>query len=118
MPFAALLVGLTSTSSAAVGQVSTAARPDDARQAPGGRPAPLADDDLADLRGGQTIAAGNQTLTAITTGNVINGNYSSGSITLSDQALSGFNGVGNFAVNTGAQVSLQSALNLTVNVTP
>ena len=80
--------------------------------------APLTEKDLADNRAGQTVVAGNQTLTAVTTGNVLNGNYVAGSIVLSDQALSNFNGVGNFAINTGAQVSLQSGLNLTVNVAP
>ena len=79
---------------------------------------PLTEEDLARNRGGQTVVAGSQTLTAVTTGNVLNGNYMAGSVVLSDQALSNFNGIGNFAINTGAQVSIQSGMNLTINVAP
>ena len=38
------------------------------------------------------------------------------SVSLSDNALSGFNGVGNVLINTGAQVSLQAGMNLTINI--
>ena len=83
-----------------------------------GQATPLTDDDLAGNRGGQTVVASGQTLTAVTTGNTLNGNYSAGSIVLSGSALSNFNGIGNFAINTGAQVSIQSGMNLTINVAP
>lgn len=76
----------------------------------------LSDADLAEHRGGESIAVANQTLKAITSGNTINGNVAAGPITISDGALSNFNGVGNFAINTGAQVSLQSGMNLTINI--
>lgn len=78
--------------------------------------APLGDADMAQYRGGESITVGNQTLKAITSGNVLNGNFTAGSITLSDGALANFNGVGNFAINTGAQVSLQSGMNLVINI--
>ena len=58
----------------------------------------------------------NQTLSAITQGNVLNGDFTAGSVSLSDNALSGFNGVGNVLINTGAQVSLQAGMNLTINI--
>lgn len=80
------------------------------------RAIPLSEADLAGNRGGQTLVVGNQTLTSVTKGNVLNGNYVAGSVTLSDKALSNFNGVGNIVINTGAQVSLQSGMNLTINV--
>lgn len=83
-----------------------------------GRAMPMSDADLAGNRGGQTKVVGNQTLTSVTKGNVLNGNYAAGSVTLSDKALSNFNGVGNIVINTGAQVSLQSGMNLTINVAP
>ncbi|MFT4025600.1 MAG: hypothetical protein QM676_02170 [Novosphingobium sp.] len=67
-------------------------------------------------RGGETLVLSNQSLNAVTSGNTLNGNYTAGAITLSDRALSNFNGVGNFAINTGAQVTLQSGLNLTINL--
>jgi hypothetical protein len=76
----------------------------------------LNESELGELRGGQTIIVGNQTLTAVTRGNILNGDYQAGAVTLSDNALSNFNGVGNLAINTGAQVSLQSGMNLIINV--
>jgi hypothetical protein len=76
----------------------------------------LSDSELSTLRGGEALVISNQTLTAITTGNVITGNYSAGNVSLSDHALSSFNGVGNLLINTGGQVSLQSGMNLTINV--
>ena len=82
------------------------------------RAVPLSEADLAGNRGGQTLVVGSQTLTSVTKGNVLNGNYVAGSVTLSDKALSNFNGVGNIVINTGAQVSLQSGMNLTINVAP
>jgi len=77
---------------------------------------PLTDADLGELRGGQTIVLGNQTLNAITSGNSLRGDYTAGDVTLSDNALSAFTGMGNFAINTGAQVSLQSGMNVVINV--
>jgi opacity protein-like surface antigen len=81
-----------------------------------GDPAALSDDELDVLRGGEAILLSNQTLVAITTGNVISGDYVAGNVTLSDFALSNFNGVGNVLINTGGQVSLQTGMNLTINV--
>lgn len=80
--------------------------------------APLLDEDLDALRGGETIVLADQTLVAVTTGNVINGDYTAGAVSLSDMALSNFNGLGNVLINTGAQVSLQSGMNVTINVGP
>lgn len=80
---------------------------------------PVLDDlDIKELRGGENLIVTNQTLTAITTGNVIDGNYTAGNVTLSDFALSNFNGLGNLMINTGAQVSMQGGINLTINVGP
>lgn len=76
----------------------------------------LSDFELTTLRGGESLIVSNQTLTAITSGNVINGNYTAGNVALSNQALSSFNGVGNLLINTGGQVSLQTGMNLTINV--
>ena len=78
----------------------------------------LSDTDLGELRGGDAIVVGTQTLTATTTGNVINGNYTAGNIAITGNALSNFNGLGNLVINTGAQNSLQSATNVTINIAP
>jgi hypothetical protein len=78
----------------------------------------ISDGDLGELRGGDAIVVGTQTLTAINSGTVINGNYTAGNIRISDNALSNFNGLGNLVINTGAQNNLQSAMNVTINIAP
>ncbi|QPQ55864.1 hypothetical protein IC614_04570 [Allosphingosinicella flava] len=78
--------------------------------------AAISNEELDGQRGGQTIQITNQTMTAITSGNILNGDYIAGAVTLSDNALSSFNGIGNLLINTGAQVSLQTGMNFTINV--
>lgn len=73
--------------------------------------------ELQNQRGGQTLVVGNQTLNAVSSGNVLNGDYSAGAISFSDNAFANFNGLGNVAINTGAQVSLQSGMNVIINIT-
>lgn len=76
----------------------------------------LNDNELGTLRGGQSLVITNQTMESIVSGNVLKGDYTAGAVTLSDFALSNFNGVGNLLINTGAQVSAQSGMNLTINL--
>jgi len=76
----------------------------------------LNDAELDTQRGGQSIVITNQTMESLVSGNVLNGDYTAGSVALSDFALSNFNGVGNLLINTGAQVSAQSGMNLTINL--
>lgn len=76
----------------------------------------LNDNELDTLRGGQSLVITNQTMESIVSGNVLKGDYTAGAVTLSDFALSNFNGVGNLLINTGAQVSAQSGMNLTINL--
>lgn len=76
----------------------------------------LADSELDTQRGGQSLVITNQTMESIVSGNVLKGDYTAGAVTLSDFALSNFNGVGNLLINTGAQVSAQSGMNLTINL--
>lgn len=76
----------------------------------------VGNDELNEQRGGEQLIVTNQTLTAITQGNVLNGDFLAGDVNLSDSALSSFNGVGNILINTGAQVSLQTGMNLTINI--
>jgi hypothetical protein len=78
----------------------------------------LDDHELDALRGGDEFVVSNQTLTGLTTGNVINGDYTAGNVTISDSAFSSFTGMGNILINTGAQVSLQTGMNVTINVSP
>lgn len=76
----------------------------------------LNDSELETLRGGQSLVITNQSMESIVSGNVLKGDYTAGAVTLSDFALSNFNGVGNLLINTGAQVSAQSGMNLTINL--
>jgi hypothetical protein len=76
----------------------------------------ISNEELDDQRGGEQLIVTNQTLNAVTQGNVLNGGFTAGDVNISDSALSGFNGVGNILINTGAQVSLQTGMNLTINI--
>ncbi|MBO9696867.1 MAG: hypothetical protein J7499_11775 [Sphingopyxis sp.] len=91
--------------------VTAAIAPRPARRSP-----MLNDHELDTLRGGQSLVITNQTMDSIVSGNVLKGDYTAGAVTLSDFALSNFNGVGNLLINTGAQVSAQSGMNLTINL--
>ena len=77
---------------------------------------PLNDDDLADFRGGQAITIANQTMTSIVSGASIGGDVSAGAVSVTENALSSFNGLGNIVINTGSQVSLQSGMNVILNI--
>jgi hypothetical protein len=118
MAGAAFAVAAPAYAQDASSQAALAAPPQMVAQSPqkSDEPAALSNADLDQLRGGESVAVTNQTLLAITAGNVINGNYSAGDVTLSDNALSNFNGLGNVLINTGAQVSLQTGMNVTINV--
>lgn len=72
--------------------------------------------DLDKLRGGEEIVVSDQNLNALTSGNLINGDNTAGNVSISDMAFSNFNGIGNILINTGSQNSLQTGMNLTINV--
>jgi hypothetical protein len=79
----------------------------------------LRDGELAQLRGegeNKTITIANQNLTSTVSNPSIGGDLTSGDVSLSDNALSSFNGLGNIVINTGSQVSLQSGMNVTINL--
>jgi len=84
--------------------------------------APLPSSEMASLSGGEGVDVAvltRQQLTGTTTGNTVNaGSVTSGSVNFSDNALTGFRGIGNFVVNTGANNTLQGAINISVVTTP
>jgi hypothetical protein len=91
----------------------------DSKTKVGAQPTALRDDELAQLRGqgeDTTITIANQNLTSIVSNPSIGGDLTSGDVSLSDNALSSFNGLGNIVINTGSQVSVQSGMNVTINV--
>lgn len=75
-------------------------------------------DDLKSVSGGQNIteAVTNQELVASSTNNTIvtGGDFNTGSVSFGANAFSGFNGVGVFVVNTGANSNLQGSIGVTV----
>ena len=87
-------------------------------------PKAQSDQELADQSGkGETtnvgVALTEQSLSAVNTGNTINAaSLISGAISLQDAALSGFAGIGNIMMNTGANNNLQSTMSVTVVITP
>lgn len=74
--------------------------------------------DLAEVRGGADIEAtaiSTQNLQATNSGNSVTaGTLRSGDVSFGGGALSNFNGVGNFVVNTGANNNLQGAINISI----
>jgi hypothetical protein len=79
--------------------------------------AQLGDEELADLRGeGETVVIASQNLNSVVANPAIGGDVSAGGVSLSDNALSSFNGLGNVVINTGSQVSIQSGMNVIINV--
>lgn len=81
----------------------------------------LSEADMEDLAGGTGVSMviTNQTLNATNQGNTINGEVvSSGQVIIGAGAFSGYDGVGNFVINTGHQNNLQSTISVGVTLTP
>ena len=78
----------------------------------------LAPEDLADLAGQGDAPVGvltEQSLTALNTGNtIIGGTVGSGAISIDQNAFSGFDGIGNFVINSGHNNTLQSSLSVSI----
>ena len=78
-------------------------------------PAAVPADDLAGMSGGASVAVTNQNLSAVNSGNTVSANtLTTGDVTLQSDAFSGFNGIGNFVINTGNNNNLQGSLSVTV----
>lgn len=113
---AALGLALASTSiSLAWAEPAPAPQPADAPQV-------MAKEELAELSGGDAVdvhVTTNQQLTATHSGNTVNADsLSSGEIAFSADALSGFSGIGNFVVNTGANNTLQGSISVNIVTAP
>lgn len=85
-------------------------------------PAALSEEEMQALSGGDAVnveVLTRQQLSGTTTGNTVSaGSITSGSVNFSPDALSGFNGVGNFVINTGANNTLQGAISISIVTTP
>jgi hypothetical protein len=77
---------------------------------------------MAGVNGGAEVSIellNRQQLTGMTTGNTVTaGTLTSGPISFSPSALNGFNGIGNFVLNTGANNTLQGAISVSVVTAP
>jgi hypothetical protein len=85
-------------------------------------PKALTPAEMAAVNGGAEVSVemlNRQQLTGMTTGNTVTaGTLTSGQISFAPSALSGFNGIGNFVLNTGANNTLQGAISVSVVTTP
>jgi hypothetical protein len=78
-------------------------------------------EELADLRGGEAIVIQHttQTMTAVNTGNSVNGDtIGSGAVNLGSGAFNGYDGIGNFVINTGHNNNLQGSISVSIAMTP
>lgn len=77
-------------------------------------------DDLSELSGGTALENAiltDQTLLALVQGNRVSGYIvGSGDIRLGSNAFTGFEGIGNFVLNTGHNNALQSSMNVSILV--
>ena len=82
----------------------------------------MSTEEMAAASGGQGVSVEvltRQQLNGSTSGNTVNaGTITSGPVSFGADALDGFSGVGNFVINTGANNTLQGAINISVVTTP
>ena len=75
--------------------------------------------DLDAARGGEehTVTVSTQALTGVSGGNSVNANnVTTGGVMIGSGAFSGFNGLGNFVVNTGNNNVVQGALSVSISM--
>ena len=80
-------------------------------------PPAVSGEDLAGMSGGANtaVALTNQSLTAVNSGNSVTADaLNTGAVTLQRGAFNGFNGIGNFVINTGNNNNLQGTLSVTI----
>jgi hypothetical protein len=100
--------------------VSSAPAAGDSAPNPFADATPMDAGSLAKTQGGSNTsvsavgALSEQDLTASNTGNAITGSFTNGTINIGSNAFSGFNGVGNFVMNTGNQDNIQGTLSINV----
>ncbi|MGD9981260.1 MAG: hypothetical protein AB7H66_01000 [Hyphomonadaceae bacterium] len=82
----------------------------------------LSVEDMDALSGGtgvEVVIDTGQVLTATNTGNTVTSEVvGSGQVNIGSGAFAGYEGVGNFVINTGHNNNLQSSMNVTIVLTP
>ncbi|MEZ5972182.1 MAG: hypothetical protein R3C31_10280 [Hyphomonadaceae bacterium] len=108
--------------SAGVASAQEAAPEAAASPAPAGEAELLSSEDMDALSGGtgvEVVVDTGQVLTATNSGNSVTGDtIGSGQVNLGSGAFSGYDGIGNFVINTGHNNNLQSSMNVSVVLTP
>ncbi|MEQ1491227.1 MAG: hypothetical protein ABL932_11835 [Terricaulis sp.] len=98
------------------------ALPASASPAPADETELLSLEDMGALSGGtgvEVIVDTDQFLTATNNGNSVTGDtVSSGQVNLGSGTFSGYDGIGNFVINTGHNNNLQSSMNVSVVLAP
>jgi hypothetical protein len=98
------------------------ALPASASPAPADETELLSLDDMNALSGGtgvEVVIDTGQVLTATNTGNSVTGDtVGSGQVNIGSGAFSGYDGIGNFVINTGHNNNLQSSMNVSVVLAP
>jgi hypothetical protein len=119
LTLATVVLGAALCCEPALAQGGATPAPTPAAAAP---PKALTAEEMAAISGGAEVnvaAMTRQQLTGSTSGNTISaGALISGQVTFGPNALDGFNGIGNFVVNTGANNTLQGAINVSVVAAP
>lgn len=120
-----ILRGLIFAAGMACASLATAEEsPSPALVLPAGAEEPelLSLDDMEALAGGtgvDVVVITEQTLNAVNNGNTVSGDVvGSGQVNLGSNAFSGYNGVGNFVINTGHNNNLQASMNVSVVLAP
>ena len=112
-------VALASAGAASAQEASLTAS---ASPAPADEAELLSSEDMDALSGGtgvEVVIDTGQVLTATNTGNTVTGDtVGSGAVTIGSGAFSGYDGIGNFVINTGHNNNLQSSMNVSVVLTP
>ena len=112
-------VALASAGAASAQEASLTAS---ASPAPADEAELLSSEDMDALSGGtgvEVVIDTDQVLTATNTGNSVIGDVvGSGQVNLGTGAFSGYNGLGNFVINTGHNNNLQSSMNVSILLTP
>jgi len=71
--------------------------------------AAVAEDELSEIRGGESTAVSLQDLNSTVEGNSISGNVTTGSVSIGENAFSDLDGISSVIVNSGNNVSIQSS---------
>ena len=93
-----------------------------AQPAQAGEPELLSMEDMDALAGGTGVdvtTITQSTMDAVNSGNTVTGEtVGSGQVNIGSAAFAGYNGLGNFVINTGHNNNLQSSMNVSVVLAP